>query len=120
MFESSRPAYFEKLKQELNPTIWVTEWLSHRLMDVEWVLDESAEKTISHCISGIDEILTARGFEKDLVYEILGKAAESQQTKAEFERAWQNQLSFIESQDIDALASLSIYCFLHVAFTHKR
>jgi hypothetical protein len=120
MLESPRAGFFAKLKEELNPTIWVTEWLSHRLMDVEWVLDESAEKTINHCISGIDEILTARGFENGLVHEILEKATEPSQTKAEFERAWQQQALVIESQDIDALALLSIYCFLHIAFTYER
>lgn len=120
MNESIRLDYFRSIQRELNPSIFVTEWMSHRLMDVEWSIGENANDTTKRCILGINEFLTARNFTPDLVQKVLINAPASPSTKSEFTNLWQHPDLPIESTDADALALLAIYCFTHVAFTYER
>lgn len=111
--------YFEKLKRELNPTIWVTEWMNHRLMDVEFSLDQSAEAVIQHCLEGIRNFLSARSFGSDLVKKIVDIAPFATETKLSFSRAFKDDLIDFQDGDLESGVRLALYCFLHVAFTYK-
>jgi hypothetical protein len=117
--DPTRNDYFEQLKQELNPTIWVTEWMSYRLMDVEFSLDQSAEAVIRLCLEGTREFLSARSFGGDLVEKIVNTAPYTTETKLSFNRAFKDDLIDFQDGDLESGVKLALYCFLHVAFTYK-
>jgi hypothetical protein len=118
MDEATRQNYFEELQEKLNPTIWVTEWLSYRLLDVQLSIYEGDEETIRQCIKSSIEILEARNLKTDPPMEFISSAPVNDETKADFEMAWTHANEPIKSKNIDALSTLSIYCFLHVAFNY--
>jgi len=115
----TREEYFEHLKRELNPTIWVTDWMSHRLMNVEFSLDQNAETVIKVCLEGIRGFLSARSFGSDLVEKIVDAAPYTAKAKLSFNRVFKSDLVELQDGDLEADVNLALYCFLHVAFTYK-
>lgn len=116
MANPPREIYFRKLKQELNPSIFVGDILSHIVMNVEWSLDEDAEVVVSACVNGSAETLQTRGLGANVVRKVVDAAPFSEIAKAELEIVFKNPKTTAVSCDPENLALLSIYCFLHVAF----
>lgn len=116
MISESTIAYYNTLKRELNPTVFVTEWMSYKLWDVELAMHGSADEVISQCISGIKDFAEARSYSAGQIDEWIDGAPAQDLTKSEFRRAFTNTGASIESQDVEALTIMAVYCFLQIAF----
>jgi hypothetical protein len=113
-------AYYALLQEELNPTIFVTEWVSHRLMNVEWSISGNLSETTEICISEIREILAARGLNEELLLEIVSMSKSSEELRGDFMRAWNSPVSLAETGNVKGLAQLAVYCFSHIIFKYER
>jgi hypothetical protein len=113
-------AYYALLRKELNPTIFVTEAVSFRLMNVEWSIFGSLSETTETCISEIREVLAARGFNEELVLEIVSMSKASEALRGDFMRAWNSPVSLAKTGDVQGLAQLAVYCFSHIIFKYER
>jgi len=117
---STREKYFEDLTQELNPTVWVTEWMSHVLMDVELSLHKGEDMVMHTCLKGIRHCLSTRGFGTDLVQKIVDAAPYTDEEKVAFNQAFRGESSVIQHRNVEPVVLLAIHCFLHVAFTYEQ
>ena len=118
MIVSTRRKYFEQLTDERNPTIWVTEWMSNVLLDVELSLDLHAEVVIRTCVEGLRKVMSARAFKDELVHKIVAAAPCDDTAKETFHCALRGEPMVIPHRDIEMVVLLAIHCFLHVAFTY--
>lgn len=110
-------AYYGKLRAELNPSIFVSDRVSHWLMNVEWSISEKFTETVDTCISLIREILIAWGLGEELLFEVLSTSPASSSIHTEFLRIWNSQIPSTEAHDIEELAVLAVYCFAHIVFS---
>lgn len=113
-------AYYAQLRERLNSNNFVTEWLSHRVMNVEWAISGDFFETIGTCICEIREVMAARGFEEDLLMELLLVANVGDGLRGEFMQAWNSQISLAEVHDLESLAELAVFCFSHVIYRYER
>lgn len=110
-------ANFGKLRAELNPSIFVSDRVSHWLMKVEWSITEKFTETVDTCISLIREILIAWGLGEELLFEVLSTSPANSSIRTEFLRIWKSQVPSTEANEIEELAALAVYCFTHIVFS---
>ncbi len=113
-------AYFAQLQQQLNPAMWTSEWMSHRIMNVECSISGNMLETVETCIVCTRDVMTVRELGDDRLLECLSASMASDELRARFMRAWNHPASFAEAKDLDQLAELAIYCFLHMLFEYER
>lgn len=109
-------AYYDKLREELNPSIFVSERVSHWLMNVEWSISEKFAETVDTCVSQIREIIVAWGLSENLLFEVLSTSPANSTARTDFLRIWNAQILSNEAHEIEAVAELAIYCFTHIVF----
>ena len=100
--------YFQTLRREKNPSLWVTDWMSQRLMDVEWSLDSGAEAVIELCIENNKEFIQARGFNSQAVTEILINFPYPEQVKADYRLMFNKDAAAVQASVGEELVLLSI------------
>lgn len=109
-------AYYRTLERELNPSIFVTEWMGQKLWNVELAMHSGSHEVVRQCVLGIQDFLEVRSWKDDYVGNLIAGAPATAAVKSEFRRAFDSAGANIESRDLKALMILSVYCFLHAAF----
>lgn len=108
--------YYARLRDELNPGLFVSESMSHRIMNVEWSIAGDPVETIRTCIFEIREVLAARGSSENPLLEILTKSSSGDELKKDFLRVWNCNTEIHTLPKLESLAVLAIYCFTQVLF----
>ena len=110
-------AYYDKLREELNPSIFVSERVSHWVMNVEWSISEKFVETVDTCVSQIREIFVAWGFSENLLFEVLSTSPTNSTVRTDFLHIWNSQILSNEAHEIEAVAELAVHCFTHIVFS---
>jgi hypothetical protein len=107
--------FFWKLREELNPTIFTTEWLGNHLLAVDFAIGDRPRAVIEACVAGAREILDARRFPAVVLTQIVESSDFRADVKRDFLQAWNAQ----NWEPSDAVQLLAIYAFSHVAFRYE-
>jgi hypothetical protein len=108
--------YYARLRDELNPGLFVSEYMSHRIMNVEWSIAGDPVETIRTCIFEIRVILATRGFSEKPLLEILARSSSGDELKKDFLYVWNCNAGIHTLPKLESLAVLAIYCFTQVLF----
>lgn len=80
--------FFYELQRQLNPTIFTTDWVGHRLMHVDFAMIDGDLATVKTCFEEMDLILRERGFPITVLEQIVDLHAVSEEMKDTFWNAW--------------------------------
>jgi hypothetical protein len=113
-------AFYANLRDVLNPSFFVSESVSHRVMNVEWAIAGDSAETIRTCIFEIKEVMAARGFGNDLLLEVLTQSSSGEALQNNFLRIWYSRATIDELPELESLAVLAVYCFTQILFKDER
>ena len=120
MQAASRTDYWQKLQDELNPAVFVTEWLDLQLMSVQRTINKTTNELVLACVEGVKVLLQARREDRALLERIVTEADAAELIKAEFRLACGDPGLFCAKDASEETARFAIFCYLRVAFAYVK
>lgn len=115
----SLSSFFNDLQRQLNPTIFTTEWVSHRIMHVDFAMLDGDLATVKTCFEEMDLILKEREFPISVLEQIVDQSTSTPELKHAFWTAWQNRDEIHENQLHRDFMFFVVECFARLVFRYK-